>query len=89
MCFATTLAPAPVTVRCAVGVRCPPYSSGKRNCLSAEQKCEEVAATASFAASQFTKTLAMPNDRAIVEQAPKSPISGIPSSLNEKVDAVH
>ena len=32
-------APAAVAVHWAVGVRCPPYSSGSRNCLSAPQKC--------------------------------------------------
>ena len=30
--------PAPVTVHCEVGVRTPPYSSGKRYCRSAVQK---------------------------------------------------
>ena len=33
-----SVAPAPVTVHCAVGVRCAPYSSGKRYCRSAVQK---------------------------------------------------
>ena len=39
-----------------MGVLCPPYSSGKRNCFSAEQKCDEVDATAVCAAPESTKT---------------------------------
>ncbi len=34
----TTAQPAAVAVHCAVGVRCPPYSNGNLNCLSAVQK---------------------------------------------------
>ena len=67
-------APAPVTVHWAVGVRWPPYSSGKRNCRSAEQKWEPVRAQA-FAAKPPSITMAArPRDSAMVEQAPYTPM---------------
>ena len=66
-------APAPVTVHCAVGVRCPPYSSGKRNCRSAEQKCEQVMAHTVSAYPPSIVIAASDRLSAIVEHAPYTP----------------
>ena len=63
-------APAPVTVLCAVGVLKLPYSRGNLYCLSAEQKCDDVTATALFHAPLSTSIEAILILRAIVEQAP-------------------
>ena len=63
-------APAPVTVHCAVGVRCPPYSSGSRNCRSAEQKCELVMAHTVSAYPPSIVIAASDRLSAIVEHAP-------------------
>ena len=66
----TTAAPAAVAVHCAVGGRCPPYSSGKRNWRSAVQKWDEVTAQQMSAAPLSTKIAAMDSVCAMVEQAP-------------------
>ena len=63
-------APAPVTVHWLVGGRTLPYSSGKRNCRSAEQKCELVSAATFFAPQPSIRSEASMSDSAIVEQAP-------------------
>ena len=59
-----------MTVHCAVGVRCPPYSSGKRYCRSAVQKCEPVIAQAEEMPPPSTSSAASASPSAIVEQAP-------------------
>ena len=82
-------APAPVTVHCAVGVFWLPYSSGKRNCRSDEQKCEPANAMARLVWPPQQKRLPISSDSAAVEQAPYRPRKGIFSSLTANVDAVH
>ena len=86
---ASTAAPAAVAVHCAEGGRWPPYSNGRRNCFSAEQKCEEVEATASPAVPVSINTDAIKSDSAIVEQAPYSPANGISSSRMPKHVPIH
>ena len=78
--FSRTAAPAAVAVHWAVGVRWPPYSSGRRNCRSAEQKWDEVQATARVTAPASRKTEETARLSAIVEQAPNSPMKGMPSA---------
>ena len=68
---------APVTVHCAVGVRCPPYSSGYLNCFSAEQKCDEVEDTAFLKIPQLTPIAALIIASTDVEQAPYTPLKGM------------
>jgi hypothetical protein len=70
----------PVTVHWEVGVRCPPYSSGKRNCRSAEQKWEEVTDATRSQKPPSIKELAIIRPSTIVEQAPKMPRKGISNS---------
>ena len=84
-----TVAPEAVAVRCADGGLCPPYSRGRRNCLSADAKCDEVDATAVLTTCESTKTDASAIDNAIVEQAPYSPKKGICSSLIPKDVPMH
>ena len=86
--FETTLLPAPVTVHCAVGGRWPPYSSGKRNCLSLEQKWLDVAQTTQFIPPS-TSIAPAESESAIVEQAPKRPIDAISKSLSAKAEPIH
>ena len=69
-CAPITAAPAAVAVHCAAGGRCPPYSSGIRNCFSATQKCDEVDATAVRTAPLSVSTDASASVSAIVEHAP-------------------
>ena len=66
-------APAPVTVHCEEGVRCPPYSSGKRYCRSAAQKWEPVSAQQRRAKPPSISMAPSARLSAIVEQAPYSP----------------
>ena len=82
-------APAPVTVHCAEGLRCPPYPRGVRNCRSDEQKCDDVTAAQISAAPDSTKTDALISDSTMVEHAPYMPICGTPRLLSPKVDAMH
>ena len=63
-------APEPVTVHCEVGVRWPPYSSGRRNCRSAVQKWDEATAAQRSAQPLAAKMLASDRLSAMVEQAP-------------------
>ena len=63
-------APAPVTVHWLDGVRRAPYSSGKRNCRSAVQKCEPVRAATFPAPPPSIITAARQSASAMVEQAP-------------------
>ena len=66
----SSTAPAAVAVHWALGVRCPPYSSGRRNSRSAAQKWELVIAQTVSAAppsmSSAPRVIASP----IVEHAP-------------------
>ena len=87
--FDISAAPAPVTVHCALGVRCPPYSSGSLNCLSAEQKCDDVTAIARFAALLSVNIAPSASVCAIVEHAPYCPINGIFNSLSPNVEDMH
>ena len=73
----TIAQPEAVAVHWAVGVRWAPYSSGVRNCRSAEQKWELVTAAAFSAAPQSTIMPAIKRVWAIVEQAPYWPRNGI------------
>ena len=63
-------APAPVTVHWAVGVRWPPYSRGRRNWRSAEQKWELVMAQVMSANPPSIIIAARERLSAMVEQAP-------------------
>ena len=83
----TTEAPDAVAVHWDVGGRWPPYSSGKRNCRSAEQKWEEVTAQQMSAAPLSTKMADMPSVCAMVEQAPNWPNRGTLYSRRPKVEA--
>ena len=87
--LSSNAAPEPVTVHCAVGVRCPPYSIGNLNCLSAEQKCDDVTAIALSAAPLSMNTDADSIVCAIVEHAPYCPKKGIFNSLNPNVEEIH
>ena len=82
-------APAAVAVHCAVGVRWPPYSSGRRNWRSAEQKWEDVTASARRAAPASTNTAAMASVCAMVEHAPYCPRKGISSPRRPNTEAAH
>lgn len=81
--------PAPVTVHCAVGVRTPPYSSGKRYCRSADAKCDEVTQAETFAPPLSTADAAIIRLCAIVEHAPYCPRYGIPNFISPKLDPMH
>ena len=81
--------PAPVTVHCAVGVRTPPYSSGKRYCRSADAKCDEVTHAETFAPPLSTADAAIIRLCAIVEHAPYCPRYGIPNFISPKLDPMH
>ena len=81
--------PAPVTVHCAAGVLCPPYSRGNRYCRSAEQKCDDAAATVLLAAPESTRIPDIIRDRAIVEHAPYNPEKGIFKSRIPKDEPIH
>ena len=67
---ATTTQPPAVAVHWAVGVRWPPYSSGRRNCRSAVQKWDEATAAQRSAQPLAAKMLASDRLSAMVEQAP-------------------
>ena len=82
-------APAPVTVHCEVGVRWPPYSSGKRYCRSAEQKCEPVTAQAECIPPEAMSRDASDSDSVIVEHAPYSPKYGTELSFIAKAELTH
>ena len=71
--FESITQPEPVTVHWLVGVRCPPYSSGKRYCRSAVQKCEPVSAAAVLKPPPSISSAARHSASAIVEHAPYSP----------------
>ena len=70
-------------------MRWPPYSRGKRNCRSAEQKWEDVTATARRAIPVSTNSDASPSVWAIVEHAPYCPKKGIPRLRRPKVEEIH
>ena len=72
-----------------MGGRCPPYSNGSRNCLSAEQKCDEVTAAAILAAPDSTNKAAMARVCAIVEHAPYCPKKGIFKLRKPNVEEIH
>ncbi|CDC72352.1 unknown [Candidatus Colimorpha enterica] len=63
-------AAAPVTVHCEVGVLIPPYSTGKRNCLSAEQLWDEVTTAALPISVELSQSVARISPSAEVEHAP-------------------
>ena len=63
-------APLPVTVHVAERGRMAAYSSGYRNCFSAEQKCDDVSEITMFAALLSRKIDATDKDKIIVEHAP-------------------
>jgi hypothetical protein len=66
----TKNAPDAVTVFCEVGVRMLPYSRGKRYCLSAVQKCEDVTPMHLSANPPLINTEAQMIDSIAVEHAP-------------------
>ena len=76
----STTPPAAVAVHWLVGVRLPPYSSGKRYCRSAAQKWLEVSAIARRARPVETKQAESASPSAIVAQALYSPTKGICSA---------
>ena len=84
-----TAAPLPVTVHCALGVRCPPYSKGNLNCRSAEQKCEDVTAIHLSAKLPARAMLEMNRLSAIVDHAPYNPKKGIAISLKPYAELIH
>ena len=81
--------PEPVTVHWAVGVRCPPYSSGVRYCRSAEQKWEEVSAAAHSPKPPSSIADAIHRLSAMVEQAPYSPRKGASCPRMAKPEPMH
>ena len=66
----SSTAPAAVAVHWEVGVRRPPYSSGKRNWRSAVQKWEEVTTTALSPQPPSSAMAANSSPSEKVEQAP-------------------
>ena len=78
------LQPAPVTVRCAVGVVWPPISRGLRYCLSAVEKWLVAMQATLPAYPPSMSILPMRSDSAMVEQAPYRPKNGNFSSLAAK-----
>ena len=85
----TNAQPAAVAVHWAVGARWPPYSKGRRNWRSAEQKWELVTARAFSAAPLSTRMEASSSVWAMVEQAPYCPRKGMPKSSSPKVEEMH
>ena len=85
----TTAQPAAVAVHWAVGERCPPYSRGRRNCRSAEQKWELVTAAACRAAPLSTARAASSRAWAMVEHAPYCPKKGTWYPITPKVEEMH
>ena len=84
-----TVAPAPVTVHCAVGVLCVPSSSGNLNCFSALQKWLDVAHITLFAPPPSRNTEPRHILSTNVEQAPNTPKYGMFVSLNPKSLDIH
>ena len=85
----TRAQPAAVAVHWAVGARWPPYSKGRRNWRSAEQKWELVTASARRAAPLSTRMDATSSVWAMVEQAPYWPRKGMRKSSRPKVEEMH
>ena len=87
--FVIKKAPVPVTVFCEVGVRVLPYSSGKRYCLSQEQKCEDAMAiefeTKPFSINELPQIIAS----IAVEHAPYGPMNGTFEAEIAKLVDVH